>query len=144
MKKGDKEVARDITGNWFKLGIGRFNTTLFKSSGEKAMVSERQSGNGNYKHIFSGLCIILLFFVALTFIAVASAATIYVPEGGNQTIQQAVNNATAGDTIIVRDDWYKDENVNVNVAHLTIKSENGSVNCIVNASNLNKIESKGI
>ena len=39
--------------------------------------------------------------------------------------------ANEGDTIIVRDDTY---NENVNVAHLTIQSQNGSANCIVNAS----------
>ena len=41
--------------------------------------------------------LLVLFFAAFTFtLAVVSAADIYVPEGGNQTIQQAVNNATAG------------------------------------------------
>ena len=73
----------------------------------------------------------VLFFTAFT-AAVASAAAIYVPEGGNQTIQQAVNNATASDTIIVRDGTYY-ENVDVG-KQLTIRSENGSANCIVNAS----------
>ena len=78
----------------------------------------------------------VLFFTAVA-PAVVSAATIYVPEGGNQTIQQAVNNATAGDTIIVHDGTYH-ENVNVDgVAHLTIRSENGTANCIVNASDSN-------
>ncbi|RZB28777.1 MAG: hypothetical protein SRB1_01310 [Desulfobacteraceae bacterium Eth-SRB1] len=72
----------------------------------------------------------------LFFTAVVSATDIYVPEGGNQTIQQAVNNASGGDTIIVRDGIYH-ENVNVDVAHLTIRSENGSANCIVNASGPN-------
>ena len=75
-----------------------------------------------------------LLFAALVVISIgcASADTIYVPEGGNQTIQQAVNNATAGDTVIVRDGTYT-ENVDVN-KRLAIRSENGSVNCIVNAS----------
>ena len=48
------------------------------------------------------------------------------------TIQAAVDNATAGDTIIVRDGNYN-ENVNVN-KRLTIRSENGSANCIVTAA----------
>ena len=70
------------------------------------------------------------------FTAGASAAEIYVPEGGNQTIQQAVNNATAGDTITVRDAYTgTKENIDVTVAHLTIRSENGSASTIVNASN---------
>jgi PGF-CTERM protein len=48
-------------------------------------------------------------------------------------IQAAVDNATAGETICVGDGTYT-ENVNVNVAHLTIRSENGSANCTVNAA----------
>jgi len=75
----------------------------------------------------------VLLCVAAFVCGTAGAADIYVPEGGNLTIQQAVNNATAGDVIIVRDGTYN-ENVNVNVAHLTIRSENGSANCIVHAS----------
>jgi len=75
----------------------------------------------------------VLLFTAFT--AVASAATIYVPEGGNQTIQAAVNNASSGDTIIVRDAYTgTKENIVVNVTHLTIQSENGTANCTVNAS----------
>jgi parallel beta-helix repeat protein len=49
-------------------------------------------------------------------------------------IQGAVNNATSGETICVRDGTYH-ENVNVNTANLTIKSQNGTANCVVNASN---------
>jgi parallel beta-helix repeat protein len=64
-----------------------------------------------------------------------SSATIYVPDN-YPTIQQAVDFAITGDTIIVRDGTYP-ENVDVNVTNLTIKSENGSANCIVNASNSN-------
>ena len=60
------------------------------------------------------------------------------PDGGNFTpsstpIQDAVNNASSGDVICVGDGTYN-ENVDVNVANLTIKSENGTANCIVNAS----------
>ena len=47
-------------------------------------------------------------------------------------IQHAIDNATAGNTICVKDGTYN-ENVDVTVSHLTIKSENGSANCIVNA-----------
>lgn len=71
----------------------------------------------------------LAFFIAS--VAVASAETIYV-DGGNQTIGQAVDNATAGDTIIVRDGVYN-ENVDVNKA-LTIRSENGTASTTVMAS----------
>jgi len=62
-------------------------------------------------------------------------STIYVPDD-YPTIQQAVNASSPGYTIIVRDGVYT-ENVVVNVEHLTIKSENGSANCIVKAKNSN-------
>jgi uncharacterized repeat protein (TIGR01451 family) len=45
-------------------------------------------------------------------------------------IQAAVDNATAGETICVQDGNYT-ENVDVNVDNLTIRSQNGSANCIV-------------
>ena len=57
--------------------------------------------------------------------------TIYVPDD-YPTIQEAVNHAQPGDTIIVRDGIYV-ESVVVNKSHLTIKSENGPENCIVEA-----------
>ncbi len=63
----------------------------------------------------------------------ASPGTIWVPDNYT-TIQDAVNNATSGDTIIIRDGTYN-ENVDVNKDYLTIQSENGTANCIVNASN---------
>ena len=80
--------------------------------------------------------VILLAMLAFVSVGCASATTIWVPSPGNETIQQAVNNAIAGDTIIVRDDTYT-ENVDVNVDYLTIRSENGSENCIVQAANSN-------
>jgi len=91
--------------------------------------------------------IFAVIFATLAFVTVGCASvanlgggggdgdTIYVPEGGNQTIQQAVNNATAGDTIIVRDGVYT-ENIDVN-KRLTIRSENGSDFTIVQAANSN-------
>ena len=57
--------------------------------------------------------------------------TIYVPDNYTK-IQWAVDNASDGDTIIVRDGTYY-ENVVVD-KQLTIKSENGSAYCIVNGS----------
>ncbi|RZB28828.1 MAG: nitrous oxidase accessory protein [Candidatus Argoarchaeum ethanivorans] len=83
---------------------------------------------------FWNIPVFALLFAILAVISIgcASADTIYVPEEGNQTIQQAVNNASEGDTIIVRDGTYT-ENVDVN-KRLTIKSENGSACCFVDAT----------
>jgi len=81
-----------------------------------------------------------LFFVFLVLTALASvsaAKTIYVPDDYAK-IQWAVDNATAGDMIIVRDGTYI-ENVDVNVDNLTIRSENGSVNCTVQANSNNHV-----
>jgi len=60
------------------------------------------------------------------------AVTIYVPDNYT-TIQAAVDNASAGGTIIVRDGTYT-ENVDVG-KRLTIRSENGSDSTIVTAAN---------
>jgi len=63
------------------------------------------------------------------------SAAIYVPDDYAK-IQRAVDNASAGDTIIVRDGIYT-ENVDVNKDHLTIKSESGAEATIVQAANSN-------
>ncbi len=57
---------------------------------------------------------------------------IYVPDD-YKTIQDAVNATSSGNTIIVRDGVYT-ENIDVN-KRLTIRSENGPANCIVQAVN---------
>jgi hypothetical protein len=72
--------------------------------------------------------------VLCAFVGTISAATIYVPDDYS-TIQQAVNAASPGDTIIVRDGSYT-ENVDVN-KQLTIQSEHGSASTIVQANNSN-------
>ena len=64
--------------------------------------------------------------------AAANGVVVYVPDD-YPTIQQAVDGAAAGDTIIVRDGTYH-ENVVVDKA-LTIQSENGTANCVVSAAN---------
>jgi len=48
-------------------------------------------------------------------------------------IQDAVDNAIDGDMVCVKDGTYH-ENVDVNTSNLTIQSENGTANCVVNAS----------
>ena len=68
------------------------------------------------------------------FVPTSTPTTIYVPDDYAK-IQWAVDNASDGDTILVRDGVYV-ENVNVDKS-LTIKSENGSANCIVQAANPN-------
>ncbi len=73
----------------------------------------------------------ILTAFALFSISIVSANTWYVEE--NESIQAAVNSATAGDTIIVGDGTYA-ENVDVD-KRLTIKSENGSASTIVKAAN---------
>jgi len=75
------------------------------------------------------------FLVLTAFASVSEAKTIYVPDD-YEKIQWAVDNATAGDTIVVRDGTYV-ENIDINKPHLTIKSENGSANCVVKAANSN-------
>ena len=67
----------------------------------------------------------------MAFSATASAAVINVPSTGNETIQQAINNATAGDTILVNATAYNAqgiaETVDVNKSDIIIRSVNGSV-----------------
>jgi len=64
-----------------------------------------------------------------------SSAIIYVPDDYTK-IQWAVDNATSGDTIIVRDGTYT-ENIDVNKDHLTIRSENGTDSTVVQAASSN-------
>ncbi len=71
-------------------------------------------------------------FLILTALASVSAArTIYVPDD-YASIQQAVDSASDGDTIVVRDGTYY-ESITVS-RQLTIKSEKGPENCIVNGT----------
>ena len=96
--------------------------------------------------------LVVSLFAALSFVAIPSVqaspdpATIYVNttgwwrEGGafNETstrIQDAIYNATTGETIIVQDGIYN-ESVVVNKS-LTIRSQNGSAVCTVKAANSN-------
>ena len=76
-------------------------------------------------------CAAFLFLCMLAcVVGVASAKTIYVPDD-HARIQWAVDNASAGDSIIVRDGVY------VGNKKLIITSKNGTENCIVRAANPN-------
>ncbi|NQE55065.1 hypothetical protein C5S29_15930 [ANME-1 cluster archaeon GoMg3.2] len=87
------------------------------------------------------ICIVSAFLMALVVVgcviavnagasdSTVSSATIYYVPDDYATIQGAVDNAAAGDTIIVRDGTYL-ESVKVN-KRLTIRSENGPANTIV-------------
>jgi len=79
--------------------------------------------------------VILFTLLAIVSVGCASAATTHYGNPG-ESIQDAITAASPGDTIIVRDGTYT-ENVDVDVDNLTIQSENGSENCIVQAANLN-------
>ena len=80
----------------------------------------------------------LLFAVLFATLACVSIGTASVAEphyvNSGESIQGAIDNATAGDTIIVRDGRYT-ENVDVNVDHLTLKSEHGYDSTVVHAAN---------
>lgn len=82
------------------------------------------------------LLLVLLAFFVVAGIGCTSAATIYVPDTYG-TIQQAVDNAHAGDTIVVRDGTYT-ENVKVNTSYLTIQAQHGPASCIVQAANFSE------
>ena len=71
------------------------------------------------------------FLILTAFTSVSEAKTIYVPDDYAR-IQWAVDNATDGDTLIVRDGVFH-ENIEVD-KRLTLRSENGSENCIVQAA----------
>ncbi len=77
---------------------------------------------------------VLFAMLASVSVGYASAATIYVPDDYAK-IQWAVDSATAGDTIIVKDGTYV-EAVNVN-KRLTLKSGNGYRDCFVHAISQN-------
>jgi len=76
----------------------------------------------------------VIFVLAIGFIITsfgcAGHNVIYVPDDYAK-IQWAIDNASAGDTIIVRDGLYE-ENLKV-YKKLTLRSENGSRNCIIKA-----------
>ena len=73
------------------------------------------------------------FVLSRVCVALASATTIYVPDNYAK-IQWAIDSASVGDTIVVRDGTYVENIIDINKPHLTIRSENGSANCVVQAA----------
>jgi parallel beta-helix repeat protein len=78
-------------------------------------------------------------------IGIAAAVVINVPSAGNETIQQAINNASAGDTILVELGRYN-ETLVINLSHLhlkanstnpadTVVSANGTNDHVINITN---------
>ena len=80
--------------------------------------------------------IVFAFLILTALAGVSTAKTIYVPDDYAR-IQWAVDSASAGDTIIVRDGIYY-ENLEVD-KQLTIKSENGSDNCIIDGGGIGNV-----
>ena len=80
------------------------------------------------------ILVLVVVAVALYFKEEGEPRTIYVPDAYG-TIHRAVSKAAPGSTIIVRDGIYH-EDVDVD-KRLTIKSENGSADCIVDALHAN-------
>ena len=72
----------------------------------------------NIKRLVFGICVAFVLLCAFVGASVASARTIYVPDDYAK-IQWAVDNASDGDTIIVRDGVYV-ENIDINKPHLTL------------------------
>ena len=101
--------------------------SLYSRSGKDEVKLER--GKIGTALLFAVLIATLAF---LSFGFASAAQQHYVNPG--ESIQGAIDNATAGDTIIVRDGRYT-ENVDVNVDHLTLKSEHGYDSTVVHAAN---------
>jgi parallel beta-helix repeat protein len=83
------------------------------------------------------LLVLCALILVLCLVGVVSGETWYVDDDGRANfmkIQDAIDNATAGDSIIVRDGTYI-ENVDVYVDNVTISSVNGSDFTIVQAAN---------
>ncbi|MDM7919418.1 MAG: NosD domain-containing protein, partial [Methanosarcina sp.] len=81
------------------------------------------------------LSMILIFIISLSSTASAGEITVDDDYGANYTsIQEAVNNSTSGDTIIVRPGTYN-ENVIVNTTGITIRSESNNSDAQVNPLN---------
>ena len=87
---------------------------------------------------FSTMIILLITFMQLQvfetfcFLQIKSSNTIYVPDDFSK-IQEAINHANPGDTIIVRAGTYL-ENIVVNVSGITLKSDIGAEKTIIDGN----------
>jgi parallel beta-helix repeat protein len=75
--------------------------------------------------------------LALTVVEKGTAATLNVP-GSYATIQEAINNANAGDTVLVADGTYL-ENINFLGKAITVRSENGAATTIIDGNALSSV-----
>ena len=101
-------------------------------SNKKIKRKEGVGMRGNTKHLVFSVCVA---FVLCAFAGVASAKTIYVPDDYAK-IRWAVDNASAGDTIIVRPGTYT-ENVDVDKSVEIRSYSQNPADTIVKASNSN-------
>ncbi len=77
--------------------------------------------------------IVLAVSVAVAFVTTARADIINVP-GDYPTIQEAIDAAVDGDEVVVADAVYtgpNNKNLNFNGRLITVRSENGPTNCII-------------
>ncbi|HEC76709.1 MAG TPA: hypothetical protein ENI33_05585, partial [Thermoplasmatales archaeon] len=89
-------------------------------------------GENISRKYFVGALVIVGIVAILAIAGNAKGATINVP-ADYPTIQQAIDNASDGDTIIVRNGTYN-EQVIINKNNLSIQSEYGAANTIINAT----------
>jgi predicted outer membrane repeat protein len=88
----------------------------------------------------TNLLIIMVFLLVLLGIGSTSAVELYVP-GDYSTIQAAIDASINGDTIFVADGTYTGEgnhDIDFKGRSITIKSENGPENCIINCQALGR------
>jgi len=95
---------------------------------------ESLSNVGVYKGFkMRKLCYSMLFFTIISSSAIhAELQTIYFPNDDYLSIQETIDHASAGDTIIVKDGEYR-EDIIVEKS-LIIRSENGPDNCTINTA----------
>ena len=100
--------------------------------------SEIQSRPTGPKSFLSGVLVqalIIFLCVVLPYGAAADGATLQVPEGGYATIQEAIDAASNGDTVLVADGVYKglgNRNLDFRGKAIVVRSEKGPRHTIIN------------